>query len=86
MNSIELLNANLAITVGRVNALHTAVLVMARSLQPAVASEAHAQLARASEAVTADALATPIPDATLDETQRVLLEIVRVLESARSQK
>jgi hypothetical protein len=86
MDSIEALNANLAITVGRLNAIHTAVLVIARALPREVASEAHARLAQASEAVTADALATPVPDALLEETQRVLAEVVRVLQHARDQQ
>lgn len=76
------LRANLEIAVGRLNAIHVVVLVMARSLPQEVAAKAYVQLAASSEAVVSDGLATPVPNDLLAEMERVLDEVRQILRLA----
>ncbi len=73
---------DLQIILGRLNGLHASVLTIARALPPAVASEAAQKLQVASERVNADALASPIAEATVNEMERVMREFVFVLKAA----
>ncbi len=74
--------AELAVMLGRINALHEGLYVIARHLPQTVAMDAADDLRRAGEAVDADALASPVADVTLDEHQRVRRELVLILEAA----
>jgi hypothetical protein len=87
MTEIEALQLNLQIAVGRLNGLHTVLLVIARSLPSEVAQKAARELRRAAEAVHSDALAMPVPEELIAEQMRVQLELAGVLElAAKSQK
>ncbi len=75
----------MALMLGRINGVHAACVVIARHLPAAVAAAAAQDMRRASEAVTADALALPIADLTRHEMERVMLEVAMILESAAHQ-
>lgn len=79
---IKRLEAELLLILGRVNGLHAAITVIARTLPPDVASEAARQLGEASERIHSDALASPVPDATVDEMRRVIEQLRFVLQAA----
>jgi hypothetical protein len=73
---------NLHNVMGRVNALHTFCVVIARSLPPEIATVAATNLSNAYKRVEADAVASPLPEAHLQELLRVTAELQRVLEAA----
>lgn len=68
--------------IGRVNALHTFCVVMAASLPKSIATVAAKNLADAYLRVDADATASPLPEAHLQELLRVISELQRVLNAA----
>lgn len=72
----------LQVVVGRLNAVHAGLCVIARALPAPVAQEAAKQMQAATERVHADALALPIPDAQVHEMHRVLEELTRILTAA----
>ena len=82
---ISNLNANMNIVIGRVNAVHTGLLVAAKHMPKESLLAAANEINQAAEAIHADALATPLPEALLDEMQRVLLELAEVLRAKHSQ-
>ena len=73
---------DLNVVIGRVNALHTFCAVIARSLPPSIAAVAETNLRNAYQRVEADAVASPLPEAHLQELQRVTSELQRVLHAA----
>ena len=79
--SPEQLN-DLHVVIGRVNALHMFCAVIARSLPASIAAVAEANLQDAYLRVEADAVASPLPDAHLQELLRVASELQRVLRAA----
>ena len=79
--NIELMN-DLHLMLGRINGLHAVVLNIARTLPPSQATEAAKALRSASEAIQADALATPTSDLQINEMARVMDEAARVLDAA----
>lgn len=77
----ELMN-DLQLMLGRLDGVHAALAVIAGSLPPDAARAAAAKLRAGSEPVIADALASPIADTRLQEMQRVMAELLMVLETA----
>lgn len=75
----------MGIALGRLNAVHTGLLVVAKYIPASSLSAAAREISHAAEAIHADALATPLPDAMVNEMQRVLLELANVLGVAHSQ-
>jgi hypothetical protein len=76
------MEAEMHLLLGRVNGLHAAIAVIARSLPSGTASVAAEQLALASKRVHSDALAEPVPDSMIEEMRRVMDEMSRVLREA----
>lgn len=79
------LTAEMRVILGRVNGVEAALYVIAKHLPPSSALLAAAELRASSEAVTADALATPIHDSTIQEMRRVMAQVARFLDSAANQ-
>ena len=73
---------DLHIVMGRVNALHMFCCVIARSLPPSIAAVAKTNLRDAYQRVEADAIASPLQEAQLQELLRVTSELQRVLHAA----
>lgn len=73
---------DLQLMLGRINAIHAAVVVIAGSLPAATAQAAATKLREGTERVHSDALASPVPDAVIQEMHRVMLELTMVLETA----
>jgi hypothetical protein len=76
---IENIEANLHIVLGRLNAVHAGLLVVAKHIPADKLAAAANEIRTSAEAIHADALATPIPESTLNEMQRVLHELAQVL-------
>ena len=71
-NDVE---ANLNICMGRLNALHAFCLALARSMPTATAAAIAPAIQQAFARVEADATASPLPDALVNEMSRVLGEL-----------
>ena len=74
--------AELHTIIGRVNGLHAFCLTLAGAQPPATASIAATNLRSAMLRVEADAVASPIPDAHLNEMMRVMEQLHSVLHLA----
>lgn len=75
------INTEFEITLGRVNGMHMALLMIARYWgRPA--RTLISELQEASEKTEATSLPTPLPDSTIAETKRVAQQIVEVLSHA----
>ncbi len=75
------IKANLDITLGRANGLNLGLVVLARGWgKPAAQLIAH--LEDALEKIEATALPTPLPDATIEESQRVGRQVLELLRHA----
>ncbi len=81
-NEITKLNAEFGLMLGRINGVHAGLLSIARHLPTSVAAQCATDVRRAAEAIHADALACPVPDSTIAEMNRVLLELAGQLKAA----
>jgi len=79
---VKNLEEALAITKGRVDGMHALLLTIARHLPPQIAAECAKQVEVATERITADLLALPLPDATGEEVKRVMAQGAEVLKHA----
>lgn len=83
--NVAQLNANMEIALGRINAVHAALLIVSKYIPKESLISAADEINQAAEAIHADAIATPIPDALVDEMQRVLLQLAALLRTKHSQ-
>lgn len=83
--NVAQLNANMEIALGRINAVHAGLLVVSKYIPKESLISAADEINQAAEAIHADALATPIPEALVDEMQRVLLQLAALLRTKYSQ-
>jgi hypothetical protein len=79
---VKNLEEALAITKGRVDGMHALLLTIARHLPPQIAAECAKQVEVAAERITADLLALPLPNATVEEVKRVMAQGAEVLKHA----
>jgi hypothetical protein len=79
------LQANMDIALGRLNAVHAGLYVIAKHLPRESLGSVVKELEQATEAIHADAIASPLPDRMLDEMQRVLSELQMVLRATKDQ-
>jgi hypothetical protein len=82
MDRMETIEANVAIMLGRLNGMHAVVLTVLREMPKPVASAAARALGVARQKVEADAVASPIPEATLHEMLAVIDQARQVLSAA----
>lgn len=76
------LDENMNIALGRLNAVHALVAVIARDLPSDVAARCAAHAREAAARIDADLNASPLPESMIHEMQRVLSEGIGLLESA----
>lgn len=69
------------VLIGRVDALHAGLCVIARTLPAPIAQEAAQQIRLGAELAQADGLGHTASDIQLDETNRVLMQLASLLES-----
>lgn len=76
---------NMSLALGRLNAVHMLMVVLARQLPPDVAERCAHQAREAQARIDADLIAAPLPESMLNEMQRVMAEGVRLFELAAKQ-
>jgi len=76
------LEENMSIALGRLNAVHSLVVVIARQLPPDVAQRCAASARDAAARIDADLVASPLPESMIHEMQRVIAEGLMVLDNA----
>jgi len=82
---IERLQAELDIALGRINAVHAGLYIVAKHLPRESLGAALNELMQATESIRADAIASPLPDRMVDEMQRVLMELQMILAATKDQ-
>jgi hypothetical protein len=80
------LEANMAIVMGRANALHTLLTVVTQALPANAAAQCAAHVREAAARIDADILALPFADPMRAEMKRVLADGVAVLDAAAADK
>lgn len=80
--TIANLRAGLDAMHGRMNGMLMALVTLTRVLTPAQAAHASRLLSEAAEHVAADAVASSMADAAIEEQERVIEEFVRTLDAA----
>lgn len=76
------LEENMSIALGRLNAVHSLVVVIARQLPADVAERCSAAARDATARIDADLIASPLPESMIHEMQRVGADGIMVLDAA----
>ncbi|MGK5049827.1 hypothetical protein ACQ4WP_28665 [Janthinobacterium sp. GB4P2] len=80
------LEENMSIALGRLNAVHSLVVVVARQLPTDVAVRCASAAREAASRIEADLVASPLPESMILEMQRVINEGIMVLDAAAKAK
>lgn len=76
------LEENMSIALGRLNAVHSLVVVIAWQLPPDVAQRCAASARNTAAQIDADLVASPLPESMINEMQRVIADGVMLLDLA----